>query len=82
MWPEINSLNSKGSFKRESRKRKRIKALLKTHYSDVVPSLLFFKINFYVIAEEIMAAKNFGGLNLSIISDSKISVGEHTTISV
>ena len=29
-WPEVDSLNSKGSFKRELGKRKRIKARLKT----------------------------------------------------
>ena len=34
----------------------------------------FFKINFYVLAEEIMAAKIAEVINLFTISDSKISV--------
>ena len=37
----------------------------------------FFQINFYVLAEEIMAAKIAEAINLFTISDSKISVGNN-----
>ena len=41
-----------------------------------------FKVNFYVLAKEIMTAKFIEVTNLFIILDSKISVGKRSTISV
>ena len=42
----------------------------------------FFEINFFVLAEEIMAAKIAEVMNLFIISGSKLFVGEQSTLSV
>ena len=39
-------------------------------------------MNFYVLAEEIMAAKIAEVVNLFTISDSKMSVGEQSTLLV
>ena len=42
----------------------------------------FFQTDFYVLGEEIMAAKIAKVINLFSISDCKISVGEQSTVSV
>ena len=41
-----------------------------------------FKIKFYVLAEDTMAAKIAEVINLFTVSDSKISMGEQSTLSV
>ena len=42
----------------------------------------FFQINFYVLAEKIVAANIAEVINLFTISERKISVGEKSTLSV